>query len=138
MKDMADYVTESHRRGYKAYLREKELVLLLHAWPAKQVIGYIHPLGDEWVTIWDLARAKMKHPESATLSTSGVFAALKTSDIWFIISEYGVPFAPYRIGERSVDRDLKRSEAIQLGLLKKSDTVKYDSTVKYDNLSYLK
>lgn len=118
-------VQTGHAKGFARRKLDNDNPLLLNAWPAKELVrvtGRKEPR--DWASLWDGARASIPDPEGATAASSGRLAALKTCSIWTAISDFGLPYAPYKFGSGMGDRELKRSEAVALGILQPTATVR--------------
>jgi hypothetical protein len=118
-------VQTGHAKGFTRRKLDSDNPLFLNAWPAKELVRIdARAKPRDWATIWAEARASIPDPESATESSSGRLAALKTSTIWTAISDFGLPYPPYKFGSGMGDRMLRRSEAIALGIMAASDLVR--------------
>lgn len=114
-------VQTGHAKGFTRRKLDADNPLFLNAWPAKELVridGRAKPR--DWPAIWDEARSAISDPETATEGSSGRLAALKTSSIWTAISDFGLPYPPYKFGSGMGDRMVRRSEAINLGILEKA------------------
>lgn len=94
------------------------------AFPASELIrfGY-RKVPRKWFEIWDEAR--LSTPRTSALpSAIGRLIALKGDPIWLEISDFGVPWAPFKynsgMGLVNVDWD----ECLDLGLVKEGETIK--------------
>lgn len=118
-------VQTGHAKGFTRRKLDADNPLFLNAWPAKELVRIDNRKEPrDWPAIWDGARAALSDPETATESSSGRLAALKTSSIWTAISDFGLPYPPYKFGSGMGDRMLRRSEAIELGILEKGQMIK--------------
>jgi hypothetical protein len=117
-------VQTGHAKGFTRRKLDADNPLFLNAWPAKELVRIdSRKEPRDWSAIWDEARAAIPDPETATESSSGRLAALKTSSIWTAISDFGLPYPPYKFGSGMGDRMLKRSEVIELGILERGATL---------------
>jgi hypothetical protein len=118
-------VQTGQAKGFTRRKLDADNPLFLNAWPAKELVRVDNRKEPrDWPAIWDEARAAIPDPETATESSSGRLAALKTSNIWTAISDFGLPYPPYKFGSGMGDRMLKRSEAIELGILERGSVLK--------------
>lgn len=118
-------VQTGHAKGFTRRKLDADNPLFLNAWPAKELVRIdTRQLPRDWPAIWNEARSAIADPETATDASSGRMAALKTSSIWTAISDFGLPYPPYKFGSGMGDRMLKRSEAIELGLLEQGAVIR--------------
>ena len=128
-------VQTGHAKGFTRRKMDNDNPLFLNAWPAKELVRIDNrDKPRDWDMIWDKARASIPDPETATESSSGRLAALKTSSIWTAISDFGLPYPPYKFGSGMGDRMITRSEAIELEILGKGDVIRM-SEVEAEDLN---
>jgi hypothetical protein len=70
----------------------------------------------DWHRIWDEARSTLPST-SALESSSGRLAALKNDPIWTAISDFGLPWPPFKFGSGMGVRDIDFDTAVDLGLV---------------------
>jgi hypothetical protein len=73
----------------------------------------------EWHERWVRAGGKLH---------SGRMIARKDSGIWTSISRFGVPYPPFDFNSGMGLREIRRKEAEELGVIKRSDIIKPDET----------
>lgn len=126
-------IQTGHAKGFARRKLDNDNPLFLNGWPAKELVRIDNrELPRDWPMIWDEARASIPDPETATESSSGRLAALKTSSIWTAISDFGLPYPPYKFGSGMGDRMLKRSEAIELGIMQPGETIRISESESED------
>lgn len=102
-------------RGYGQYQEGNEVVM---AFPGNELIrlGY-RKVPRHWLIIWDEARAALAGETSATESGSGRMIALKGDPIWLEISDFGVPWPPFKFNSGMGVVGVSWDECLDLGLV---------------------
>jgi hypothetical protein len=104
-------------RGYGRY-QEMNAPDSLIAFPAQELIrvGY-RKVPRPWREIWDNARALLGDSTTA-LPSSVRSAAVKGDPIWTQISDFGLPWPPFRFNSGMGLMNIDYDEAVDLGLVK--------------------
>lgn len=97
---------------------------LLDLWPCQELIRVESRKNErEWHTRWTAAGGR-----------SGRMIARKDDPIWSTISRFGTPYPPFDYMSGMGLRDVRRSEAEKLGVIKRSDIIQPDETRLTDNV----
>lgn len=111
-------------QGYAKWQTDQDKDLL-KAVPAQELIRVEarHERRD-WPTIWAAHGGEFyggpgSNPDYP--DAPGRMIALKTSDIWTKISRFGTPWSPYDWGSGMGERNVRRREALELGVIKRED-----------------
>ena len=101
-------------RGYGTWKQGQE-PMILDLWPAQELCR--QESRDEprdWQTRWVQAGGKLY---------GGRMIALKNSPIWTAISEFGLPYPPFDYRSGMGVRDVRRDEAVKLGVIDENTQV---------------
>ncbi len=99
---------------------------ILDAVPAQELIrGMQREEERDWPEIWEANGGHFFGEPSADYpAAEGRMIALKTDPIWTAISQFGTPWPPFRWGSGMVLRNVRRKEAVELGLIRGDETFK--------------
>jgi hypothetical protein len=97
------------RQGWRQY-DEALYEAIFDAYPAQELFALSKRNAEpyNWQERW---------ATSGGAITQGRMVALKGSDVWTCISDFGLPFPPYARRSGMWVRDVSRTEAMQLGLI---------------------
>jgi hypothetical protein len=92
---------------------------ILNAVPAQELVRGMQRLERrEWPDIWRAAGGEFfGAPSKDYPRAEGRMIALKTDPIWTEISRFGTPWAPFDWGSGMVLKNIRRREAVELGLI---------------------
>lgn len=108
-------------RGFGQYVQNEEPGIL-ETWPAQELYRAeprIEPR--DWEEIWGEAAAKVDRLSLEAFKATGRFVALKSSPIWMTISDFGLPYPPFKFQSGMKVEDVERQDAIDLGLMTEDD-----------------
>jgi hypothetical protein len=77
----------------------------------------------DWNQIWFAAAASSDPRILAAFQETGRFIALKSSNIWMAISDFGVPYPPYKFNSGMWIQDIEREIAVDIGLMGETEDV---------------
>jgi hypothetical protein len=97
---------------------------ILQAFPAQELIrGMERMERRDWPRIWaEHGGHFFGEPGPDYPLAEGRMIALKTDEIWTAISEFGTPWSPFAWGSGMVLRNVRRKEAVELGLIRGDET----------------
>jgi tetratricopeptide (TPR) repeat protein len=113
--DMATSLANLYRQW-----KQGQVQSVLDMWPAQELCRCSwRKQSRDWPSRWSAAGGKFFPGKSDY--PQGRMIALKDDPIWEVISAFGVPFPPFDLQSGMGVRDIKRHEAVALGLIKDAD-----------------
>lgn len=110
-------------RGYGQY-QEAMSPDVLSAFPAQKLIRIgKRKVPRHWLAIWDNARMLLGDATTALPSSKGLIA-LKSDPIWREISDFGLPWPPFKFNSGMGLSDVDYDEAVRLELIKEGAEIK--------------
>jgi hypothetical protein len=104
-------------RGFGQWQEGNDPDILL-AYPAQELTRHgRRKVPRKWREIWDAARANLGQLTTATPSGSGRLIALKNDPMWMAISDFGVPWPPFKYNSGMGVDDVDYETSIELGLI---------------------
>ena len=102
---------------------------ILIAFPAQELIRVgRRKICRSWSEIWDNARAGLAVTTASSAEKSGRMFALKIDPIWAAISDFGMPWPPFKFGSGMGVADIRYEEAVDLDLMTEDGPVPKDET----------
>jgi len=91
----------------------------LTAFPAQEIsVLNLTAAGTDLPKIWDDTVAELGSKTTATsASRTGRMVAKKSDPVWLRISEFGLPYPPFRLGSGEMLMDVSWEEAVDLGVV---------------------
>lgn len=121
-------------RGYGHHTQGQQPDVL-DLWPAKELVrARIAQEPRDWDARFRDTAAATDPDALRVLEETGRMAARKDSPLWAALSAFGNPYSPYDFGSGMIDRDIRRDEAIDLGLIEPAEQVTPDDTDLNDDL----
>jgi len=104
--------------GYGQWLEGNDPDVLI-AFPAQELIrqGY-RKVPRPWRIIWDEAKARLGDSTTALWSSGGRLVAMKNDPIWREISDFGLPWPPFKFNSGMGVNDVDYEDSVELGLVK--------------------
>lgn len=103
---------------------------ILDMWPCQELIRVESRKEErEWVDKW-VRKGGSLYPKNGGRR----MIARKDDSIWSAISRFGTPYPPFDYNSGMGLRDVRRKEAEDLGVIKRSDIIKPDETRLTDNV----
>jgi len=94
----------------------------LIAFPAQELIRVAERrVPREWEDIWDEAADALGDATTATDSSSGRLIAMKNDPIWLEISDFGLPYPPFKFNSGMGVEDVSYEEAVDAGVMDEND-----------------
>jgi hypothetical protein len=95
----------------------------IDAFPAQELIRFEdRTVPREWFEIWDAAADDLGDETSATDATeTGRMVALKNDPIWLAISDFGLPWPPFKFNSGMGVLDVSYEDAVDLGVMDEND-----------------
>jgi hypothetical protein len=95
----------------------------LDAFPAQELIRFENrQVPREWFDIWDDAADDLGDETSATdADETGRMVALKNDPIWLAISDFGLPWPPFKFNSGMGVLDVSYEDAVDLGVMDADD-----------------
>lgn len=95
----------------------------LEAFPAQELIRVAdRAVPREWFDIWDEAADELGDATTATSAAeTGRMVAMKNDPIWTAISDFGLPYPPFKFNSGMGVEDVSYEEAVDLGVMDASD-----------------
>lgn len=104
-------------RGYGQF-KQGQSAAVLDAYPAQELYrGEPRKEPRPWHEIWPEAANKVDAGAMRTYKETGRFLARKDSPIWLEISDFGLPYPPFKFNSGMRTEDVDRETALQLGLI---------------------
>lgn len=102
-------LNSSLRRSWRDYDWQRLHPVILNSRPAQEFYrAFPRAIHRDWLRRWTDAGGQ---------TCNGKMIALKDDSIWQGLSDFGFPFAPFALGSGMGVRDIKRREAMRLGLI---------------------
>ena len=105
--------------GYRQWKEGNEAI---EGFPAQELVRFeSRKVPRDWIQIWDEARAKLAETTATDASVKGRMVAMKNDPIWTAISDFGLPFPPFKQDSGMWTEDVSYEEAVELGVMDKDD-----------------
>lgn len=120
--DFIDTVLDTSVDLANGYRRWKEGQKAIEGFPAQELVRF-EPgkVPRDWIQIWDEARVKLAKTTATDASSTGRMVAMKNDPIWTAISDFDLPFPPFKSSSGMWVEDVDYSEAVTLGVMDKDD-----------------
>lgn len=113
-------------RGFGQW-KQGQTEAILDLWPAQELYrGEPRIEPRIWPDIWQEAASEHDKKALAAFEATSRFVALKDSPIWVAISDFGLPYPPFKYQSGMKVEDVERDEAIELGLMDEQEKVNPD------------
>jgi hypothetical protein len=122
-------------RGYGQW-RQGQDEDILDVWPAQELYR-AEPREEprDWDQIWDEAASRVDPAAHRVFKETNRKVALKDSPIWLTISDFGVPYPPFKFNSGMKVEDVERDAAISLGLMSPNRRVRPEEADHYRDFS---
>lgn len=110
-------------RGYARYLEGQDDAVL-NRWPAQELYRAMDRIEPRpWSEIWPEAAAAVDTEALSAYQESGAMVARKDSPIWIEISDFGLPYSPFKFNSGMREKDVTRDDAVAYGLIEPKERV---------------
>lgn len=110
-------------RGFARYF-QGQYEGVLNAWPAQELYRALDRIEPRpWEEIWPEAAAAVDEEALSAYQENGIMVARKDSPIWVHISDFGLPYSPFKFNSGMRERDITRDDAIAYGLIQPKEKV---------------
>jgi len=105
--------------GYRQW---KESMAGIEGFPAQELVRFEpRKVPREWHKIWDDAAATLPDTTATSAQATGRMVAMKNDPIWTAISDFALPFPPFKRDSGMWTEDVSYEEAVKLGVMDKDD-----------------